>query len=124
MNIKALCAAPPKAFAHSGIAGKDSMCRSFGLWRIDDKTVTLWESLDVLGSRESITAGKGALRFGPGVEKKIVEFNKTQRMQIKPTGAALAILSGVVAPASPSSVRVQKRSAPRKKARRKPGLAR
>ena len=78
----------------SGIAGRDSVCRNFGLWRIDDESITFWESLDVLGSRESIAAGKGAVGFGPGVQKKIVEFNKTQRTQIKSTGAALAMPSG------------------------------
>ena len=77
-----------------GVAGRDSVCRNYSLWTIDEKSITFWESLDVEASRTTMKSIGRAVGYGPGVVMTLAEFNKTQRTQMAGTGARLELADG------------------------------
>ena len=78
----------------SGIKGRDSVNRNFGMWTIDEGSITFFESLDVLKSKASMATTGRAVGYGPGVKMTLAEFNEKQRTQIAPTGATLEMADG------------------------------
>ena len=78
----------------SGIVGRDSVCRNYGMWTLDGKSITFWESLDLKASKETMKRTGRAVGYGPGVKMSFKEFNETQRTQLTATGAALEMQDG------------------------------
>jgi hypothetical protein len=78
----------------SGIKGRDSVCRNYALWTIDENCITFWESIDSEASRVSMKTTGRAVGIGPGVKMTIAEFNEKQRTQLAATGASLEMADG------------------------------
>ena len=73
------------------VSGRVSMphISNYGLWTLDESTITFYESLDVASSRESMLRGGKAVGFGEGVKLTIAEFNMKHSTQLSVTGATL-----------------------------------
>jgi hypothetical protein len=78
----------------SGIKGRDSVCRNYAFWTIDEEYITFWESIDSEASRVSMKTTGRAVGIGPGVKMTIAEFNEKQRTQLMATGASLEMADG------------------------------
>ena len=83
-----------RSMEDSGISGRDPLSRNYGMWTVDDEYIIFWESLDAKASKETLLSTGRAVGYGPGERMSIKEFNKTQRTQVMPTGAALEMQDG------------------------------
>ena len=66
---------------------------NYGLWTIDEDSITFYESLDVASSKELMSSGGQAVGFGEGVKMTLSEFNKKHSTQQGVTGATLDLAS-------------------------------